>query len=113
MHTYRKTPLGLDRKILIEPGACEVTFSSDKRLLGRVIGNLVKNALEASPVGGTVTLSCAVKEEGICFWLNNSGVIPLETQLQIFNRSYSTKEPGEELVPTASKYSRNFISKDA
>jgi len=94
VHTYRKTPLGLDRKILIEPGAWEVTFSSDKRLLGRVIGNLVKNALEASPVGGTVTLGCAVKEGGICFWINNSGVIPRETQLQIFNRSYSTKEPG-------------------
>jgi hypothetical protein len=91
---YRNTPLGREREIKISPGAIETIFSCDERLLARVIGNLVKNALEASPEGGTVTLGCSVKGGEIVFWFNNCGVIPRETQLQIFNRSFSTKEPG-------------------
>jgi signal transduction histidine kinase len=92
--TYRNTPLGRERKIILAPGLCETAFYGDEQLLGRVIGNLVKNALEASPEGGTVTLGCAVKGKEISFWCNNAGVIPRETQLQIFHRSFSTKEPG-------------------
>jgi hypothetical protein len=92
--TYRNTPFGREREILIAPGVSETIFTSDERLLARVIGNLLKNALEASPAGGTVTLGCSVKGKEISFWCNNSGVIPRETQLQIFHRSFSTKEPG-------------------
>jgi signal transduction histidine kinase len=92
--TYRNTPLGREREILIAPAVSETIFYSDERLLGRVIGNLVKNALEASPEGGRVTLGCYEKGEEIYFWCNNRGVMPRETQLQIFNRSFSTKEPG-------------------
>ncbi len=92
--TYRNTPLGREREILIAAGLCETIFYSDERLLGRVLGNLVKNALEATPAGGAVTLGCTVQGEEISFWCNNSGLIPRETQLQIFNRSFSTKEPG-------------------
>lgn len=92
--TYRNTPLGRDRMLVIDPDGCEAIFSSDERLLGRVVGNLIKNALEASPAGDTVTLGCAVTGEEISFWCQNSGVMPREVQLQIFNRSFSTKEPG-------------------
>jgi signal transduction histidine kinase len=92
--TYRNTPLGREREIQIAPGVCEIIFSNDERLLGRVIGNLVKNALEATTVGGTVTLGCSVEGGEISFSCNNSVVIPREIQLQIFNRSFSTKEPG-------------------
>lgn len=94
VHTYRKTPLGREHKIVIAQGICETIFYNDERLLGRVIGNLVKNALEASRIGGAVTLGCAVQGKKISFWCNNGGEIPRETQLQIFNRSFSTKEPG-------------------
>jgi signal transduction histidine kinase len=90
--THRNTPSARARDTLHQ--GCETIFNSDERLLGRVVGNLVKNALEASPVGGTVTLGCSVKGKEISFWCNNSGVIPRETQLQIFHRSFSTKEPG-------------------
>jgi len=91
---YRKTPLGSVREILLAPELDETIFYNDERLLGRVIGNLVKNALEASPEGGTVTLGCRVEEEEISFWCNNDGVIEPESQTQIFHRSFSTKEPG-------------------
>jgi signal transduction histidine kinase len=92
--TYRNTPLGRKREIIIAPAISEIIFYSDEQLLGRVIGNLVKNALEAIPAGDKVTLGCSVQGEEISFWCNNSGVIPRETQLQIFNRSFSTKDAG-------------------
>lgn len=94
VHTYQSTSLGRERHILIAPGLDETIFYSDERLLGRVIGNLLKNALEASPEGGSVTLGCRVEGDRITFWCNNCGVIPAETQNQIFHRSFSTKEPG-------------------
>ncbi len=92
--TYRNTPLGREREIVLAPGLVETIFYSDERLLGRIIGNLVKNALEASPVGAAVTLGCSARDGDISFWCRNGGVIPRETQLQIFSRSFSTKEPG-------------------
>lgn len=91
--TYSNTPLGRERAIVIAPAGCETVFHSDERLLGRVIGNLVKNALEASRPGATVTLGCAAEGDEISFWCNNEGEMPRKTQLQIFNRSFSTKEP--------------------
>jgi signal transduction histidine kinase len=90
---YRNTRLGREREIIIVPGECETAFYSDERLLGRIIGNLIKNALEATPEGGTVTLGCSVQGEEISFWCKNDGMIPKDTQLQIFNRSFSTKDP--------------------
>jgi signal transduction histidine kinase len=90
---YRNTRLGREREIIIVPGECETAFYSDERLLGRIIGNLIKNALEATPEGGTVTLGCSLQGEEISFWCKNDGMIPKDTQLQIFNRSYSTKDP--------------------
>jgi signal transduction histidine kinase len=92
--TYRNTLLGKKSPIVLGPDLCEVIFYADERLLTRVLGNLLKNALEASDDGSTVTLGCRADREELLLWCNNGGVIPPETQLQIFNRSFSTKEPG-------------------
>ena len=52
---------------------------------------MTKNALEATPKDGTVTIGCETIGENIKFWAHNSGFIPWDIQLQIFNRSFSTK----------------------
>ena len=93
-NTYANTSLGLDRQIVIAPDAETVIFHSDERLLGRVMGNLVKNALEASPDGGTVTLGCRLEGETISFWCHNEEAMPRDIQLQVFHRSFSTKDEG-------------------
>lgn len=67
------------------------TISTDITLLRRVLGNLVKNALEATPRGGTVRISAQDMDGQLAFMVENPGVIPEDVQLQIFQRSFSTK----------------------
>lgn len=89
--SYRNRPGAV---VQLDPQCAEVFFHSDERLLARVIGNLVKNALEASPEGGVVTLGCSSDGDELSFSVHNPGEIPRPLQLQIFHRSFSTKEPG-------------------
>ena len=96
--TYLKHP-ACDTKTIRTADACEpITFSSDFPLVLRVLGNLVKNALEASPAGGEVLVGCrSPRAEAVEFFIRNAGEIPHAAQLQIFNRSYSTKGSGRGL----------------
>ena len=63
---------------------------SDELLLSRALGNLLKNALEASSAGSTVRLLFNGFEEPTIS-VSNDGFMPEEVQLQIFQRSFSTK----------------------
>lgn len=72
-----------------EESAC--TIRCDGTILRRVLGNLVKNALEATAEGGTVSTCCRDLGERVVLEVNNPGVMPREVQLQIFQRSFSTK----------------------
>lgn len=79
------------RQILLDPSSENVVFNSNPRLLHRVLGNMLKNALEASGEGETVRLGCRRQGGQVEFWVNNPGTIPREIQLQLYQRSFSTK----------------------
>ncbi|WP_243371865.1 PAS domain-containing sensor histidine kinase [Geotalea sp. SG265] len=64
---------------------------TDAAILRRILGNMIKNALEACNKGETVTLSCTEDTESITFMVNNPGVMSDDVQLQLFQRSFSTK----------------------
>lgn len=66
-------------------------ISTDSAILGRVVGNLVKNALEATPPGGNVVVRCRPGNESTAITVTNPGMIPRDIQLQLFQRSFSTK----------------------
>ncbi len=66
-------------------------IESDAAILRRILGNLVKNAMEASGRGETITLSSTDDGDTITFAVHNPGVMPQEVQLQVFQRSFSTK----------------------
>lgn len=85
------------RRILIDPKAENLVFTSNQQLLHRVLGNMLKNALEASGDRDTVWLGSRYQDGQVEFWVNNPGVIPREVQLQIFQRSFSTKGNGRGL----------------
>ena len=58
---------------------------------------MVKNALEASGNGQTVTLACGVDGNSVWFEVHNPAFMPRNVQLQIFQRSFSTKGDGRGL----------------
>ena len=66
-------------------------IETDPHFIIRSLGNLIKNALEAVGNGQKVSLSAQEYGENIRFVIANDGVIPKHIQLQIFNRSFSTK----------------------
>lgn len=67
------------------------SITADRHLLLRVLGNMVKNALEATRARLTVTLGCKRQGDHVVFWVHNPGVMSEEVQLQIFQRSFTTK----------------------
>ncbi len=56
-----------------------------------MLGNMLKNGLEATSPGKTVTMKCSEQGESVVFAVHNCEVMPEEIQLQIFQRSFSTK----------------------
>lgn len=95
--TYENHIVAEDKTIKISIKSEEITFRSDLALVKRVVGNMLKNALEASKNGDTVELSCHREDDQIRFSVNNSIYIPRDVQLQIFQRSFSTKGAGRGL----------------
>jgi len=67
---------------------------TDPVLLRRVILNMLKNALEASLEGEEVSLALGQAEGCVLVSVHNPGFIAREHQLQIFQRSFSTKGGG-------------------
>jgi signal transduction histidine kinase len=72
---------------LANPG----TFETDPVLLGRVVGNLLKNALEATRQGNTVVVRGEHLATETSISVHNPELIPRDIQLQLFQRSFSTK----------------------
>jgi signal transduction histidine kinase len=66
-------------------------IETDPHFIIRSLGNLIKNALEAIGNGQKVSISAYDYGENVRFVIANDGVIPKHIQLQIFNRSFSTK----------------------
>lgn len=90
-------PLSDGRILALAPDADAVRLQADATLLRRVLVNMLLNALEATPPGGTVTIG--VRPDGIdaLFWVHNETVMDPPTKLQMFKRSFSTKGQGRGL----------------
>jgi signal transduction histidine kinase len=94
---YGGFPVARQRKLEIDPESADIRMLTDRGLLGRVIGNMLSNALEASKPGSTVLAGCRESGNEVEFWVHNHGVMPREVQMQIFQRSFSTKGGGRGL----------------
>ena len=83
-----------NRQLIVEPEPENASFQTDPGLLSRVLVNMIKNALEATPRGGIVKVSCRKTDSAVFFDVHNETFVPREVAMQIFQRSYSTKGPG-------------------
>jgi K+-sensing histidine kinase KdpD len=91
---YRHHSLAKDRHIVIDENSVDKSFRGDSRLLSRILGNMVKNALEATKPDTCVSIGCKVIDKMIRFYVHNENIIPESVQHQIFLRSFSTKGRG-------------------
>ena len=94
---YRPHPIARNKIIRIHGDAAAIEFICDPRLLTRILGNMVKNALEAEPSGATITLGADLKDNEVEFWVANPTPMPEEVRMQVFQRSFSTKGKGRGL----------------
>ncbi|BBD07260.1 ATP-binding protein [Desulfovibrio ferrophilus] len=79
------------KHLVVAEGLPPHTIEADAALLGRVIGNMIKNALEACTADMTITVGYEVEAEQVTFWVHNPTYIPPQAQKQIFRPSFSTK----------------------
>jgi signal transduction histidine kinase len=93
---FARHPLTRRRKM--ELGPCpDAALVSDPVLLGRILGNMLKNALEAVPPGSTVLLGGEADADWVRFFVRNPGRLKDSEARQVFKRSFSTKGPDRGL----------------
>lgn len=85
------------KAIRVLPESASAQFVSDHTLVRRVLGNMVKNALEASIAGECVTLSCHAEQGRILFRVHNPMGMTDDVRLRVFKRNFSTKGLGRGL----------------
>ncbi len=90
VNKYKTHKLAKDRNIVMAESE-NVTFSNDPALLDRVLGNLIKNGLEAINPGQTISTGSNQLKDNVKFWVHTPTFISMDTQKQLFNRSFSTK----------------------
>ena len=83
-----------DRSIVAEKISRGFEITTDRTLLRRILCNMVKNALEATSEGEEVRLACEASNSAGVFSVHNPNYMPRAVQLQVFQRSFSTKGKG-------------------
>ncbi len=86
-----------DKLISVDRESEDFIFKTDISILRRILGNMTKNALEASLPGTIITLKAEMKNGNALFSVHNPGYIEHDAQLQLFNRSFTTKGAGRGL----------------
>lgn len=107
-----------DHRIVVRKPGHTVTLNTDSRLLQRVLGNMLLNALEASNPEQTVTIATRIVNDCVAFRVHNPTSLSKENQLQLFQRSFSTKGQGRGLGTYSMKllterYLNGWISVDS
>jgi len=88
---YESSNVCQGQRIQVDERCPEAPIVTDGRLAQRVLGNMLKNALEAGQPGDTVSLSCRDELDSVRFTVRNATVMPPEVQENIFHRRFSTK----------------------
>ena len=88
---FQNHPCSEGKNLLARGVPEDTTLVTDESLLVRVLGNMVKNALEASPPRSQVLLWCEATVGGLVFHVHNPGCIPPSVAAHIFQPHFSSK----------------------
>lgn len=97
MELFRRHEVAQGKTICLADDQVDIWFESDPILLGRVLANLLKNALEATSPGETVTMGSRINGSQISIWVQNPGEMERKVAIQVFQRSFSTRGIGRGL----------------
>lgn len=79
------------KRMAIAPFSESFAFVSDDSLVKRILENMLKNGLEASTEGSTVTLRFSKSAGSAVFEVHNASFMEEAVQKQVFRRYFSTK----------------------
>jgi signal transduction histidine kinase len=92
---FQRHPVATGKRLRVSGEVYETVVETDPQLLGRVLGNMLMNAFEASPPRTEVSLRADVGAREVTFRVWNPGAIPSSVIPRIFQRYFTTKpEPG-------------------
>ena len=83
---FRPHRVAREKTLAIDPASSDVTLHTDRGVVRRALGHLVKNALQASRVGDTVTMRWLPGEGSLVFEVHNRSYIPEADQTRLFQR---------------------------
>lgn len=89
---------GITLTVVPHPHGCDLSGEADRNQILVAMGALCKNAIEAAPPGGIVTLRVEALPEKIVLSVQDNGPgIPEEHRPHIFNPFYSSRQAGRGL----------------
>ena len=91
VHRFQRTAETQGKSIRIASASDRLIVASDEVLLRRVLGSMIRNAIEATRPGAAITIGCSSIGSRARFWVQNPEVMTPDVQMQIFQRSFSTK----------------------
>lgn len=94
---FREITMNKEIHFLVETDGERSVLRTDETILKRVLLNMMKNAVEASSDGDTITAGCKKTYTGICVFVKNSEVMPEYVKAGVFKRSHTTKGAGRGL----------------
>lgn len=99
--------------VCVDPKAADLPFQSDRRLVLRILESMIENAVEACGDNERVALGCDELRGRVCFRVHNPAFMHRSVQLQVFQRSFSTKGGRRGLGTYAMKlYAEQYLGAD-
>ena len=94
---YRNHILAADKAIKVDHADGSFTFEADPVFFKRVLGNMVKNALEATSKGGEISVQTRREGQDAVFSVHNPSYMIPAVSCHVFKRFFSTKGTGRGL----------------
>ena len=106
VRSVRAKQVAQDKKISMAPPFPAISFLTDTDILEQILRNMLKNAIEIAPSGGTVYFGYEKTKYAITFYISNKVFIPDHLQSSIFQNKekkigfymYGMKLLGEQFL---------------